>query len=232
MNDSITEQIARLDELIFPANVWGLESYRSSVLNDYDYLIAAVYNEEAKAAFTVLEPGAADISCSAASDGGNPKEVHNSNTDVNAETDVQAAAADNTVAADNTAAADNTGAADYEASENDGAPEAAERAESCRGNAAAPAVAGYALLRCFDDAEIIRIATDSRYRRQGIGSMLLDSLLTEAHKRDIHSIFLEVRSSNMPAIRLYEQAGFERAGVRRDYYSAPTEDAIIMRYTW
>ena len=220
MNDSITEQIARLDELIFPANVWGLESYRSSVLNDYDYLIAAVCKEEEQAAFTVLEPGAADISCSAASDGGNPKEVHNANTDVNAETDVQAAAADN------------TGAADYEASENDGYPEAAERAESCSDNAAAPAVAGYALLRCFDDAEIIRIATDSRYRRQGIGSMLLDSLHAEAHKRDIHSIFLEVRSSNMPAIRLYEQAGFERAGVRRDYYSAPTEDAIIMRYTW
>lgn len=213
MNDSIIEQIARLDELIFPANVWGLESYRSSVLNDYDYLIAAVCKEEEQAAFTVLEPGVAD-SCNAASDGSNPKEVHNSNTDVKS------------------AAAENAAAADYEASENDGYPEAAERAESCSDNAAAPAVAGYALLRCFDDAEIIRIATDSRYRRQGIGSMLLDSLHAEAHKRDIHSIFLEVRSSNMPAIRLYEQAGFERAGVRRDYYSAPTEDAIIMRYTW
>ncbi len=161
MNDSIAEQISRLDELTFPSNIWGLESYRKSAANDYDYLVAAVCRKAEQAAYTVIELCDGDA------------------------------------------------------------------AEATRDS-----LVGYALLRCFDDAEIIRIATDPRYRRQGIGSMLLNELLREAHKRNIHSIFLEVRSSNIAAVSLYEQAGFEKAGVRRNYYSAPVEDAIIMRYTW
>lgn len=213
MNDSIIEQISKIDELTFPTNVWGIESYRSSAVNDYDYLIAAVRNEqEAQTAFTVTELGDADETCIAEMRG-------NSESACKEETNVQADAESNVSEADCEADAMSCG------------DEASQEESDCSDESDA-VVTGYALLRCFDDAEIIRIATDSRCRRQGIGSMLLEALLAEVHKRDIHSIFLEVRSSNMPAIKLYEHAGFERAGVRRDYYSAPTEDAIIMRYTW
>lgn len=44
----------------------------------------------------------------------------------------------------------------------------------------------------------------------------------------INTIFLEVRESNQPAIVLYEKMGFEHMGVRKGYYSDPTEDAITM----
>lgn len=91
--------------------------------------------------------------------------------------------------------------------------------------------AGFALLRCFDDAELIRIAASPEHRREGIGRRLLDALIDEAKKCGAGSIFLEVRRSNAAAIKLYEGAGFEHTGVRKDYYHAPKEDALIMRYT-
>lgn len=93
-------------------------------------------------------------------------------------------------------------------------------------------ITGFALLRCMDDAELIRIAVSPAYRRQGIGRQLLNALIEEIYRRDIHSIFLEVRSSNTAALDLYESAGFSKVGVRKAYYAAPIEDAIIMRYTW
>ena len=93
-------------------------------------------------------------------------------------------------------------------------------------------ITGFALLRCMDDAELIRIAVRPDCRRQGTGRRLLNALTEEIHKRDIHSFFLEVRSSNTAAISLYESAGFEEIVVRRAYYAAPREDAVIMRYTW
>ena len=93
-------------------------------------------------------------------------------------------------------------------------------------------ITGFALLRCMDDAELIRIAVRPDCRRQGYGRRMLNALTEEIHKRDIHSLFLEVRSSNKAAISLYESAGFEEVGVRKAYYAAPREDAVIMRYTW
>ncbi len=94
------------------------------------------------------------------------------------------------------------------------------------------AVAGFALLRCLDDAELIRIAVDTAYRRQGIGYRLLTALKDEAERRGIHDIILEVRESNEPAKRMYEKAGFVTEGIRKKYYSEPTEDAVIMRFKW
>jgi len=90
-------------------------------------------------------------------------------------------------------------------------------------------VCGYALLRCFDDAELIMIAVDPLYRRRGIGEMLLEELISEAKKREAAGIFLEVRESNEAARAMYEKAGFVVTGVRRDYYHAPRENAVIMQ---
>lgn len=93
------------------------------------------------------------------------------------------------------------------------------------------ALIGFALLRCFDDAELIRIAVDKSFRQRGVGRKLLDELITETEKRNIKDIFLEVRVGNIPAVSMYRAAGFTDAGVRKNYYSEPKEDALIMRYT-
>ncbi len=88
---------------------------------------------------------------------------------------------------------------------------------------------GYALLRCFDDAEIIMIASDPAFRRCGIGSALLNALTEEAVRRHAGSIFLEVRESNDAARAMYRKAGFVEKGIRRNYYHAPLENAVVMQ---
>jgi len=79
----------------------------------------------------------------------------------------------------------------------------------------------------FDEGEIMNIAVDPTCRRQGIGEALVTALLD--HAKETQAVFLEVRVSNAPAIRLYEKLGFETIAVRKGYYSHPTEDAGIMR---
>lgn len=79
-----------------------------------------------------------------------------------------------------------------------------------------------------DQAELYRIATDSRCRRQGIAESLLKRGIAWAVNRSAESIFLEVRSGNASAIALYEKLGFESVGIRKKYYTAPSEDAVIM----
>ena len=73
------------------------------------------------------------------------------------------------------------------------------------------------------------IAVDPLFRRRGIGEMLLEGLIGEAKKREAAGIFLEVRESNEAARAMYENAGFAVTGVRRDYYHAPRENAVIMQ---
>lgn len=78
---------------------------------------------------------------------------------------------------------------------------------------------------------IYNVAVKREYRRQAIGYRMLKSLLDEAIGRGITSFTLEVRCSNEAAIRLYESLGFVRTGIRRDFYSKPKEDAVIMWLT-
>lgn len=75
---------------------------------------------------------------------------------------------------------------------------------------------------------IYNVAVREEYRRQNIGFRMLDFMLTEAKSRGITSFTLEVRQSNEAAIRLYKRLGFESAGIRKDFYSKPKEDAVIM----
>jgi ribosomal-protein-alanine N-acetyltransferase len=75
---------------------------------------------------------------------------------------------------------------------------------------------------------IYNVAVKKEYRRLKVGYQMLKTLLTESVDRGITSFTLEVRSSNAAAIRLYESLGFERAGVRKDFYTKPKEDAVIM----
>jgi ribosomal-protein-alanine N-acetyltransferase len=75
---------------------------------------------------------------------------------------------------------------------------------------------------------IYNVAVKKDFRRHRIGYQMLKTLLDESLDRGITSFTLEVRRSNEAAIRLYETLGFESAGIRRDFYTKPKEDAVIM----
>ncbi len=91
------------------------------------------------------------------------------------------------------------------------------------------AVAGYAVLWfAADEGELGNLAILPELRRRGLGRRLLDRAIEEATGRGARRLFLEVRESNGGARRLYEAAGFQLDGVRRGYYTAPTEDAVLM----
>ena len=79
-----------------------------------------------------------------------------------------------------------------------------------------------------EEGYIYNVAVKQEYRRHHIGYQMMKALLEDAGSRGITSLTLEVRISNEPAIRLYEALGFERAGVRKDFYSKPKESAVIM----
>lgn len=80
-----------------------------------------------------------------------------------------------------------------------------------------------------DEAELYQIGTRSDLRGQGIAKRVLERLHGEMRKKGAAACFLEVRTRNAAAIALYENAGYERISVRRDYY--PDDDAIVMRIT-
>lgn len=75
---------------------------------------------------------------------------------------------------------------------------------------------------------IYNVAVKTSHMRQGIGQKMLEELIIQAVGRGITSLTLEVRHSNGAAINLYKKLGFIEAGVRKDFYSKPLEDAIIM----
>jgi [ribosomal protein S18]-alanine N-acetyltransferase len=79
-----------------------------------------------------------------------------------------------------------------------------------------------------DELHINTIAVDARMRRRGLATALMKHLLAEAAAAGAHRTFLEVRRSNLPAQRLYERLGFTVAAVRRNYYSQPEEDALVL----
>lgn len=78
----------------------------------------------------------------------------------------------------------------------------------------------------LDEGYITNIAVDLNFRRQGIASKLLETLI--AKMGELTFITLEVRVSNNPAIALYKSFGFEEVGVRKGYYTKPSEDALLM----
>ena len=84
-------------------------------------------------------------------------------------------------------------------------------------------VCGYLIiLDSIDVYEILAIATVEEYRNKGIAQELLDKIKTK-------DIFLEVRESNQTAINFYKKNNFKEIRIRKNYYSEPTENAIIMK---
>ena len=79
-----------------------------------------------------------------------------------------------------------------------------------------------------DEAHIINIAVRERHQRQGIGELLLISIIDMAAELKAHNITLEVRISNTTAQSLYRKYGFTQTGLRRGYYTDNREDATLM----
>ncbi len=82
--------------------------------------------------------------------------------------------------------------------------------------------------RVVDEVHINNLAVLPAFRRRGIGRALLQRILVEAAREGATRALLEVRRSNEEARRLYESIGFTVAGIRRQYYSHPTEDAVVL----
>ena len=83
----------------------------------------------------------------------------------------------------------------------------------------------------LEEGEILNIAVEPSLRRFGIGRKLLGAAVDTAKRNGVKALYLEVRRSNMPAIGLYESFGFTQIGIRKNYYTDPTEDAILMMLT-
>lgn len=90
-------------------------------------------------------------------------------------------------------------------------------------------VVGYAVLWCIlDQGELANIAVTPDHRGQGLGAYLLRRVMEVARSRGVESLYLEVRVGNAGAIRLYRRFDFKEMGVRKAYYDAPREDALVM----
>ena len=90
-------------------------------------------------------------------------------------------------------------------------------------------VVGYCgMYHVFNEGEIVNVAVASECRRQNVAKRLLERLFFESVKKGVDNFFLEVRESNEPAIALYEHFGFEKAGIRKNFYERPKENAIVM----
>ena len=78
------------------------------------------------------------------------------------------------------------------------------------------------------EGEIYRVAVKPEKRQRGIGYRLLDYAVKTSKGHGLERLFLEVRSRNIPAIKLYTAYGFKEIGIRKNYYKDPQDDAIVM----
>ena len=81
--------------------------------------------------------------------------------------------------------------------------------------------------KTLDTADIMNIVVRKDFRNKKIGKKLLSSLIKKAKEQNIKTIFLEVNSKNLPALKLYENIGFKKIGIRKNYYK--NSDGINMK---
>ena len=84
------------------------------------------------------------------------------------------------------------------------------------------------MMNVLDEGYISNVAVDPDHWRQGIGDKLISALLERAALRELRFVTLEVREHNEAAIALYRKHGFEAVGLRKNYYEAPAENALLM----
>lgn len=89
-------------------------------------------------------------------------------------------------------------------------------------------IVGFAGIKVIlDEADIMNIVVKKDFRNNGVGSLLLDYLISYSKSINLKSITLEVNEINLPAIKLYENFSFSKLGIRKKYYNGEN-DAIIM----
>lgn len=79
-----------------------------------------------------------------------------------------------------------------------------------------------------DESHITNVAVHPEFRKQGIASKLIESMISYCKEHGCIAYTLEVRAGNTPAISLYEKHGFKQDGIRKSYYQDNNEDAILM----
>lgn len=90
-------------------------------------------------------------------------------------------------------------------------------------------IMGYCgMYRVFNEGEIVNVAVAEAHRRKQVASKLLEQLFAESMELQVDNFFLEVRESNEAAIQLYKKLGFAEAGIRKNFYEKPRENAIFM----
>ena len=80
----------------------------------------------------------------------------------------------------------------------------------------------------FDEADITNVAVCESCRGRGVGYQMLAELMRLGRERGVLRYTLEVRTGNAAAVHLYEKLGFVSAGIRKNFYERPREDALIM----
>src|SRR3954468_4149338 len=103
---------------------------------------------------------------------------------------------------------------------------------TCRALDLAGQIIGYGVMSLgAGEAHILNVCVREEFRSVGFGRRLLEQLMERAAEAGVSEAFLEVRPSNLAAIRLYQRLGFEQIGIRRGYYQAPDgrEDAIVLK---
>ena len=89
-------------------------------------------------------------------------------------------------------------------------------------------IVGFACLKVIlDEADIMNIVVKKSFRNNGIGSILLEYLISYAKDKNLNTITLEVNEHNLSAIKLYDKFNFDHIGIRKKYYNGES-DAIIM----
>ena len=84
----------------------------------------------------------------------------------------------------------------------------------------------------LDESDMMNVAVDPGFRRQGVARTLIETLIAELSKMGSRCLRLEVRVSNENARALYARMGFQQLGLRKNYYHNPKEDALILGKEW
>ena len=82
----------------------------------------------------------------------------------------------------------------------------------------------------YSEAEILNFGVSQNFRKTGVGSHLIREFMEKAGRLSVETIWLEVRASNFTAINFYSHKGFTETHRRKNYFSAPLEDAIVMKF--
>lgn len=96
------------------------------------------------------------------------------------------------------------------------------------GNRVAEVVGYLCLWAVADEVHVTNLAVDPAWRGEGIGRLLLGTLLVHHRAAGARRAFLEVRPGNVEARRLYQGLGFREVGRRRGYYVDTGEDALLL----